>query len=379
MKIVLTGGGSGGHFYPLIAVAEQIHEVAKERKLLEPKLYYVGPKPFDAEALLAQAIEYKPTPAGKIRRNGGAIRNFFDIFKTSWGIVRATFQLFSLYPDVIFSKGGYAAFPTLFAARLLRIPVIIHESDATPGIVNKWSSSFARWIGIAHPDSAKGFSPKVQDKIALVGNPIRREIEHPADEGGHEFLKLDRTVPTLFVLGGSQGAEVINNVILDALPNLLAKYNIVHQTGKSNMEEVEAVSRPIVDNIRYDNRYRTFGILNTLALRMVAGITDLVISRAGSGTIFEIASWGIPSILIPIPEDISHDQTKNAFSYARSGAAVVLKQRNVTQHILEAEIDRIISDENMKREMSEAAREFARPGSASKIARVILDTALEHA
>ncbi|PIR86440.1 UDP-N-acetylglucosamine--N-acetylmuramyl-(pentapeptide) pyrophosphoryl-undecaprenol N-acetylglucosamine transferase, partial [Candidatus Kaiserbacteria bacterium CG10_big_fil_rev_8_21_14_0_10_43_70] len=174
MKIVLTGGGSGGHFYPLIAVAEQIHEVAKERKLLEPKLYYVGPKPFDAEALLAQAIEYKPTPAGKIRRNGGAIRNFFDIFKTSWGIVRATFQLFSLYPDVIFSKGGYAAFPTLFAARLLRIPVIIHESDATPGIVNKWSSSFARWIGIAHPDSAKGFSPKVQDKIALVGNPIRR-------------------------------------------------------------------------------------------------------------------------------------------------------------------------------------------------------------
>jgi len=376
---VLTGGGTGGHFYPLIAVTEQIHDMVKERKLLEPKLYYIGPEPFDSAALLAHAIEYRPSPAGKVRRQGGAIRNFFDVFKTIWGIVKAIFQLFSLYPDVIFSKGGYAAFPTLFAARLLRIPVIIHESDATPGLVNKWSSSFARWIGIAHPDAVKGFSQKVRGKVALVGNPIRKEIEHPADEGGHEFLKLDTSVPTIFVLGGSQGAVTINNVILDALPALLSRYNIVHQTGKENLDEVNAISKPIVENLRYDNRYRTYGLLNTLALRMVAGITDLVISRAGSGTIFEIASWGIPSILIPIPEDISHDQTKNAFSYARSGAAVVLKQRNVTQHILEAEINRILIDENTKKEMSEAAKTFARPGSAAKIARIILDTALEHA
>jgi UDP-N-acetylglucosamine--N-acetylmuramyl-(pentapeptide) pyrophosphoryl-undecaprenol N-acetylglucosamine transferase len=377
MKIVLTGGGSGGHFYPLIAVTEQIHELVKQRKLLEPQLFYIGPKPFDAPALLEQDIVYRPGSAGKLRRHG-VIRNFFDIFVTGWGVVKATFQLFSIYPDVIFSKGGYAAFPTLFAARILKIPVIIHESDATPGIVNKWSSSFARWIGVAHPDAAKLFSPKVQDKIALVGNPIRKEIEHPADEGGHEFLKLDKTVPTIFVLGGSLGAETINNVVLDALPNLLEKYNIVHQTGKDNHEEVEAIAKTTLLHTRYDNRYRAFGLLNTLAIRMVAGITDLVISRAGSGTIFEIASWGIPSILIPIPEDVSHDQTKNAFSYARSGAAVVLKQRNVTQHILEAEIDRIISDNSMRQEMSESAKAFARPGSAAKIARIIIDTALEH-
>lgn len=378
MKIVLTGGGSGGHFYPLIAVTEQIHELVKERKLLEPKLYYIGPKPFDAPALLAMDIEHRPSAAGKLRRHGG-IRNFFDIFKTGWGVIRATFQLFSIYPDIVFSKGGYAAFPTLFAARLLRIPVIIHESDATPGIVNKWSSSFARWIGVAHPDASKMFSPKVQDKLALVGNPIRKEIEHPANEGGHEFLKLDKTVPTIFVLGGSQGAETINNVILDSLPRLLEKYNVVHQVGKENLAEVKAIAKTTLLNTRYDNRYRAFGLLNTLALRMVAGITDLVISRAGSGTIFEIASWGIPSVLIPIPENVSHDQTKNAFSYARSGAAVVLKQKNVTQHILEAEIDRIISDNSMRQEMATAAKEFSQPGSARKIARIIIDTALEHA
>jgi UDP-N-acetylglucosamine--N-acetylmuramyl-(pentapeptide) pyrophosphoryl-undecaprenol N-acetylglucosamine transferase len=378
MKIVLTGGSTGGHFYPLIAVTERIHELVKERKLLEPKIYFVGPKPFDAVSLMEQDIEYRPSTAGKIRRKG-IIRNFFDIFRTAWGIVKSLFQLFSIYPDVIFSKGSYAAFPTLFAARLLRIPVIIHESDATPGIVNKWSSSFAVWIGIAHPDAAKMFSPKVQHKIALVGNPIRKEIERPAEEGGHEFLKLDKTVPTIFVLGGSQGAETINNVILDALPNLIEKYNVVHQVGKNNLNVVNAIAKTTISNSRYDNRYRSFGLLNALAIKMIAGISDLIISRAGSGSIFEIASWGIPSILIPIPEDISHDQTKNAFSYARSGAAVVLKQRNVTQHILEAEIDRIISDTSMRQEMSASAKAFSQTGSASKIAKIILDTALEHA
>lgn len=382
MKIVLTGGGSGGHFYPLIAVAEQIHEEVLERNLLEPKLIYLGPKPFDSTALLEQDIMHVRSAAGKVRREpgiGSAIMNVLDVFRMGWGIVQSIFQLFSIYPDVIFSKGGGSAFPTLFAARILGIPVIIHESDAVPGRTNLWSSRFARWIGIAHPDAAARFPASVQDRIALIGNPIRKEIEAPAREGGHEFLKLDSTLPTIFIIGGSLGAVSINNVVLDALPELLKRYNVVHQTGKDHLDEVAGVARTVLGESRLSDHYRPFGLMNTLAIRMVAGVSSLVISRAGSGSIFEIASWGIPSIMIPIPEDVSHDQTDNAFSFARAGAAIVLKQHNVTPNILIAEIDRIMQDEMLRKQMGEAAKAFARHDAARKVARTILDVALEHA
>lgn len=377
MRIALTGGGSGGHFYPLIAVAEALEDISKERHLIEPELCYIGPAPFDAAALQEHDIRHYETFSGRIRYYRSAL-NFFGLFKTAWGVILATIKLFGIYPDVVFSTGGFAAYPALVAARLLRIPVIIYDADSSPGRVSMWSSKFARFIAIAHPDAAKQFGDKVQHVIARVGHPIRKEIESPAREGGYEFLGLERSVPTIFVMGGSQGAVTINNAVLDALPELVNHYNIVHQTGAANLVETARVARLVLRNNDHEKRYRSFGLLNTLALRMTAGITNLVIARAGSGTIFEIASWGIPSILIPIPRDVSHDQTENAFSYARAGAAVVLEQQNLTQHLLLAEIERVLSDQPLREKMSEAARKFARKDSARKIAAVIIETALEH-
>src|SRR3989344_2611345 len=132
MRIVLVGGGTGGHFYPLIAVAEAIEDICLERTLVEPELFYIGPPAFDAEALLEHDIVYVPSMAGKVRRYR-SILNVLSIFTNAIGIVRSTAQLFRLYPDVIFSSGGYSAFPTLFAARLLRIPAVIYDADASPG------------------------------------------------------------------------------------------------------------------------------------------------------------------------------------------------------------------------------------------------------
>jgi len=377
MKIVLAGGGSGGHFYPLIAVAEALEGLAKERTLIEPELFYVGPPPFDSEALVEHEITYIPGSAGRMRRYS-SILNFFDVFKTGWGIVRATMGLFRLYPDVVFSTGGFAAFPTLYAARLLRIPVVIYDADAVPGRVSIWSARFARWIAIAHPDAAAGFSKKYLEKIAVTGHPIRHEIETATAEGGYEFLKLDPGAPTIFVLGGSQGATTINETILSALLELIKRYNVVHQTGSANLAEVQSISSVILKDAPQKNRYRPFGLLNTLALRMSAGIASVIVSRAGSGTIFEIASWGIPAILIPIPTDISHDQTENAFSYARAGAATVLEQKNLAPHLLVAEIERILNDAALRTKMAEAARTFSRPNAARKVADILVETALEH-
>lgn len=377
MKIVLAGGGSGGHFYPLIAVAEAIEDISREKRLIEPELYYVGPEPFDRNALLEHEIAYLPSSAGRVRRYSSVL-NFFDFFKTGWGIVRSLAQLFRLYPDVVFSTGGFAAFPTLYAARILSIPVVIYDADAAPGRVSLWSANFAKWIALAHPDAAAQFPQKHFAKIARTGHPIRKELEAPAKEGGAEFLKLDGATPTIFIMGGSSGAKTLNETVLDALLSLVERYNVVHQTGKNNLEEVSGIAGVILKNSRYQERYRAFGLLNALALRMTGGIASLVISRAGSGTIFEIASWGLPSILIPIPTEISHDQTENAFSYARAGAATVLEQKNLTPHILAAEIDRIMSDATLRGKMTAAAKEFARPQAARKIAQAIIDTALSH-
>lgn len=377
MKIVLAGGGSGGHFYPLISVTEALEDISRDKKLIEPDLFYLGPEPFDRAALLEHEITYIPSPAGKVRRYV-SILNVFDVFKTAWGILKSAMVLYRLYPDVVFSTGGFAAFPTLWAARILRIPVVIYDADARPGRVSVWSASFAKWIAVAHTEAAEHFPKKYLEKIACTGHPIRRELESPAKEGGHQFLNLDPAVSTLLVVGGSSGARTINETVLNALPTLLERFNVVHQTGVDNIGEINQIIGVILKDSRYASRYRSFGLLNALALRMTAGISSLIISRAGSGTIFEIASWGIPSILIPIPTDISHDQTENAFSYARAGAAVVLEQHNLTPHLLVAEIERIMNDQTTYAAMAAAAKNFARPDAAKKIATIIMETALPH-
>lgn len=377
MKVVLTGGGTGGHFYPLIAVIQAIEEICKERRLIEPQYYYIGPEPFDPRALAEHDVQYIKAPAGKVPRDS-RIPSPLNMFRASSGVLKSFFTLFSLFPDVIFSTGGYAAFPTLAAARLLSIPVIIYDADATPGRVSLWAAHFAKWIAVAHPDAAHAFPEKTRKKIARTGHPIRTEIEHPSGEGGHEFLKLDQNVPTILILGGSQGAQSINNVLMDALPQLVNSFNIVHQTGTANLTDVSGLAGVVLKDSPHAERYRAFGLLNALALKMSAGISSLVIARAGSGTIFEISSWGIPAMLVPIPEDISHDQTENAYSYARAGAAVVVEQKNLTHHLLLAEIERLMSDDMTRKRMSEAALAFARPGAGRKIAEVILETGISH-
>lgn len=377
MKVVLTGGGTGGHFYPLIAVVEGIEEICAERKYIEPQFIYIGPTPFDPAVLAEHDIDMRYATAGKLKRGEGSL-NIFSYFLTLGGIISSTIHLFSLYPDVVFSTGGFAAFPTLVAARILKIPVIIYDADAKPGRVSLWSAKFARWIAVAHPDAARAFPESYHERIARTGHPIRTEIASAAREGGHEFLNLDPTVPTIFFMGGSQGAQALNNVALDALPELLTKYNVVHQTGKANFEEVKGIASVTLRSSQYAERYRPFALLNALALKMTAGIASLMVARAGSGTIFEVASWGIPAILVPIPEDVSRDQTENAFSYMRAGAAIVIEQRNLTPHLLLAEIDRLMNNPQIRAQMSEAGKLYARPQAGRTIGKIILETALEH-
>jgi UDP-N-acetylglucosamine--N-acetylmuramyl-(pentapeptide) pyrophosphoryl-undecaprenol N-acetylglucosamine transferase len=373
MKILFTGGGTGGHFYPIIGVAQAIDKTIKDQRLLPPDLYYMAPTPYDARALFENNIIYRPISAGKIRRYF-SILNFFDLFKTAWGVIKATYAVYKLYPDVVFGKGGYASFPVLFAAKILRIPVVIHESDSKPGKVNAWAAKFARRIAISYPTAAQYFPA---DKVAFTGNPIRKEVSEPLTVGANEYLKLKPGVPTIFIIGGSLGSKTINNTIIDALPALVEKYQIIHQTGKANFKEVTATATVVLSGNPNVGNYRPMQYLNALELRMAAGMARVIISRAGS-TIFEIAAWGKPSIIIPINESVSHDQTSNAFAYARSGGAEVIEENNLGTHVLVAEINRIVDNPDIWQKMSEGAKSFAKLDAAETIAQEIISIALEH-
>ncbi len=373
MKILFTGGGTGGHFYPIIAIAQAINEIQEKEKLVGVELFYMSNSPYDERLLFENGISYKEISAGKIRRYF-SFKNFTDLFKTFNGIISAIAALYVIYPDVVFGKGGYASFPVLFAARLLRIPVIIHESDSHPGRANLWAGKFARKIAVAYPEAIKYFK---KEKVAVTGLPIRKSLLSPIKKGAIEFLGLEPDVPVLYITGGSQGAVNINDVVIDILPELVKKYQVIHQTGTNNLNDVRGRALLNLEKSEFKGRYKPFAYLNETAIRMVAGVTSLIISRAGS-SIFEIAAWGIPAIIIPIPEEVSHDQKSNAFSYARSGGAIVIEEKNLSATILLSEINRLMTNPTILKNMSEKALNFAPKDAAETVARELIGIGLKH-
>lgn len=375
MKILLAGGGTGGHFYPLMAVVDALDAIAEQEKIAKIDLVFMSVSPYDKNLLLQKGVRFKKIYAGKVRRYFSLL-NILDFFKTISGIIKAIWSIYLDFPDVIFSKGGYASFPAVFTARLFGIPLIIHESDAVPGKVNAWSGKFAKRIAVSFSAAAKHFPP---GKIALTGNPVRKEFLIPAKAGAKEFLGLEEDLPTILVMGGSQGAKKINDIFLDIVPELIKNYQIIHQCGTDNMKEAEGRSLVLLEKSSYKSRYHIFSYLDLSNLRMSYGSADLIVSRAGSGSISEIAVSGLPSIIIPIANSAQNHQKENAYAYAAAGATDVIEEQNLSPHLLQSEIEKLMADKNKRKEMSEAAKNFSKPDAAEKIAREIINLALEHA
>jgi len=375
MKILLTGGGTGGHFYPIIAVTEALHDLVREKRLLPPELIYASDSQFDQKLLEQKGLIFKKIYAGKLRRYFSLL-NVIDILKTGVGILKALWMIYSNMPDVIFGKGGYASFPVLLAGRLFRIPVIIHDSDTIPGKVNSWAGKFAERIAISFPETLEHF-PK--ERIALTGVPIRKSILGHTPEEAREVFEIETDLPTIFILGGSQGAQKINDVILESLSSLVKNYNVIHQCGKQNEEETRGRSKVILENSIFKKRYHLYPFLNDALMRNASSVATLVISRAGGEAIYEIATWGLPSIIIPIKNSAQNHQRENAYSYKRTGSAEITEENNLTSHVLQSEIKRIITSDETRQKMKESTKAFAKPDAAKKIAQEILNLALKHA
>lgn len=369
MRIFFTGGGTGGHIFPIIAIVREIKKISKK----EIDFFYLGPKDKFSKIFLSQeGIKVKTIFAGKIRRYF-TLKSFFQnlldiLFKIPVGILQSFFYIFVFAPDLIFSKGGFGSVPTIIAGWLLRVPIFLHESDAVPGMVNRFFAKLSLEIFVSFPRTLY-FSPK---KMLLVGNPIRKELLEGSKKEAKDFFKLSNEKPVVLILGGSQGSQRINDKILEILPEILKEFEIIHQTGEKNFQEIKTESEVILPP-ELEKFYHPFPFLNEEALKQAYAVSDLIVSRAGSGSIFEIAAVGKPSILIPLPEAAQNHQFKNAYTFARTGASIVLEEENFTPHFFLEKLRYLLSNFNELEKMSLSAKEFSKPLAAKIIANYILD------
>jgi UDP-N-acetylglucosamine--N-acetylmuramyl-(pentapeptide) pyrophosphoryl-undecaprenol N-acetylglucosamine transferase len=364
IRVVLTGGVSGGHTFPLLAVADALQTLAPQCEFL-----FIGPKKgFGAESMMEKGIPVKLVSTGKWRRYF-SMQNLWDLFRIPFGFVQSLWHLYRFFPDVVFSKGGSASVPVVLAAWLYRIPILIHDSDAVAGMANRFMARFATKIAIAYP-GAREFFPA--EKVALTGNPVRTQILEGQRERGYMEFSLDPSKQTLTMIGGSQGATRLNQVLLQILPQLLSEgIQVVHQAGQDNYEIIlKAVSAAGIDPNHSGYVLRPF--FSAQELSDVYALSDLVLSRAGAGSISELAALGKPSILVPLAGAANDEQKKNAYAIAHIGGAIVLEEANLGEHILLEEIHTLLKDPVKSQAMGEAMRAFYHPDAATHLAQGLL-------
>ncbi|MFA5746938.1 MAG: UDP-N-acetylglucosamine--N-acetylmuramyl-(pentapeptide) pyrophosphoryl-undecaprenol N-acetylglucosamine transferase [Candidatus Paceibacterota bacterium] len=370
-KIVFTGGGTGGHVFPIIAVDREIKRKVPEGKI---KFYYVGAKDDFSHVFLPQeGIKTIFIWSGKFRRYFNIVsffQNIFDIFvRIPIGFVQSFFILFFLMPDVIFSKGGYGSLGTVIAGWLLGIPIFMHESDISPGLANRICSNFSSKIFISFPPKETDYFPL--KKMIYVGNPIREELLKGTKESAKSAFELHSDKPVLVILGGSQGSERINEIIMGVLPEMVADFEVIHQAGDRNIQQVkkeaDAFLKPEIKKY-----YHLFPFLSESQLKDAYAAADFIVARSGAGTIFEVAAVGKPSILVPLPESAQNHQLKNAYNFARSEGCLVLEEGNLTPHFLLKKIKDAFLSGKVKT-MAQKAKDFAKPDAADMIARYLLE------
>ncbi len=376
MRVVLTGAG-GGHFYPLIAVAERVKKEAEDQKIIDADIYFLSDKEYNKKLLDEKNIKFIKIPSGKLRLYF-SINNFFDPIKSFLGFFVALFQLFKIYPDVVFAKGGYASIPVVFAAKLLFIPIIVHESDSTPGRTNILAAKLAKRVAVSYLNAAKYFNQK---KTAYTGQPIMQEylptksqIEKKVLDTKNDIFSSENQRKNILVIGGSQGSEIINNTVLESLPELLEKYNIIHQVGDNNLKAVEIASEVLLKNNPYRKNYHFFPFGE---LSKFYESADLCITRAGS-TLFELSAWGIPSVIIPITNSNNNHQMTNAYIFEKAGCAIVIEEINLKRNILVNTIGDIIENKDKYQRLQLNNIENFKAGAAETIAEEIVKIGISH-
>lgn len=303
-RIILTGGGTAGHVTPNIALIPEL----KERKF---DIYYIGTKAgIERKLIEDMGIKYFPITAGKLRRYFD-LKNFTDIARIIKGFGQSLKTIKKIRPDIIFSKGGFVSTPVVWAAHLCKVPVVIHESDITPGLANKLSTPFANKVCYAFPETSKYIQKK---EAYMTGIPIRKELFNGNVNQGMKMCDFAAGKPILLVMGGSQGSKFINDTVRAGLKELMSIFQVCHICGKGAIDNA----------LRGVKGYKQFEYVTEEQPHLFA-MADVVVSRAGATTLFELLALKKPNLLIPLSRRASRgDQILNAESFKKQGFSYVL-------------------------------------------------------
>ena len=313
-RIILTGGGTAGHVTPNIALLPRLKELGYDIQYIGS---YTGIK---KELIEPFGIPYHGISSGKLRRYF-SVQNFTDPFRVLKGFREAHKLIRQLKPDVIFSKGGFVSVPVVLAGKRCKVPVIIHESDMTPGLANKIAIPSAAKVCCNFPETLKSLP---EGKAVLTGSPIRQELLSGNKIAAMDMCHFTSDKPVILVIGGSLGAVAVNNAVREALPELLKDFQIIHLCGKGKMDE----------SLKDVEGYCQFEYIKN-ELRNLFALADIVISRAGANAICELLALHKPNLLIPLSANASRgDQILNARSFERQGFSLVLEEEQLTKETL---------------------------------------------
>ncbi len=367
-RVVVAGGGTGGHIYPAIGIAQ-----ALQRMDTTVDIVFIGGADRLESTLVPQhGFRFLPiSVAGFPRRL--TLHWFPVIWKVLRGLTQSLRYMKELKPDVVIGTGGYVSGPVLLAALLRRIPIAIQEQNASAGLTNGVLARWAKAVYLAMESTREGHTFRHTKHVEVTGNPIRPAITaFPKREETYRKFGLLPDRKTIFVMGGSQGARAINEVVVAALPHLVGlaeQIQIIHQTGAVEVAAVQTeYEKVLASHKEFLHCVRPFFD----AVEEVYSITDIMVCRAGGMTVAEVTACGIPAIFIPLPSQTGNDQVLNAQSVAEKGAAVVLEQGKFTVEMLVETLTNILLDQNTHEQMVAASRGLGKPNASDNIAKSIL-------
>lgn len=360
LRVVITGGGTGGHISPALAVAAEL------RSRGPVDLHWIGSHAgFERDAAIEHDIPFYAVRTGKLRRYL-SLETAVDTLRVPAGVFEARRLLKRIRPDVIFSTGGFVSTPTVMAGRMLDIPVLTHEQTASLGLATRINARFCDVVALSFPGNST-VKTRRNARVVVTGNPVRPTVTNGSRDSLRTLYDVPDSLPIVYVTGGAQGAQALNKVVESALHELIQDAVVIHQCGPQagngdykRLVELRERLAPGVQT-RYFPVERVGG-----ELAHVYAAASLVIGRAGAGTVAELATLGIPSILVPLPG--AEEQLRNARILADAGGAIIIQQSHLTPEHLTETVRNIISDATRVADMREAARSVAATDSATRLA-----------
>lgn len=378
-RLIITGGGTGGHTYPALTAIRTLQaRLAADGGTLD--VLWIGTaEGLEARVAPAEGIPFTPVATGKIRRSSNPLKmlgpaNVKDMARVPLGVAQARKAISDFEPDVVLATGGYVAVPAGLAARMCRSPLVLHEQTVRLGLANRKLAGSATAIAVSSESTLPLLPESVRSAAVVTGNPIRPEVLSGHADKAVEALGLHgfgRQRPTLYVTGGAQGSQQINDVVREALPWLLERANVVHQCGPANVEGLRRHAASLTPELAA--RYHLAGFVGS-ELPDVLALADVVVSRSGAGTLAEVTALGKPAVFIPLASSAGNEQAHNARHLAASGAAVALLG-DVTADALRDAAWPLLTDPARRSVMAERARMHGRPDAAERLVDVVLSAA----